>query len=186
MKSFFFFIILFSLMSCSSQRVGQEMKCPEIYKKDFTNIVHEKYWTSNGEKTVFYNEIRFECVYSPFYTHKVMYDRFGKWDKEIYPENKRYPFMVWDNVDLFSDGKKYKVITHGIEEWKHIYASVMVFDENGKDLLADSSSKKSLLTNFFADLIRNMDDDEGGDFYEAFWKTVDPYRWESLKKQRKK
>lgn len=80
--------------------------------------------------------------FSAGYTHKVMYDKFGKWDKAIYPSNKKSPILLWEKVDLFSNGEKYNVYTNGTEEWKHINASVMIFDENENDMLSMESSEK--------------------------------------------
>lgn len=185
MKLFFSVIILLTLSGCASQKQKDEPKCPEIFKSDFSEIIIEKYQTSYKGKTVFYHQLRFQCVYSSLYTHKVMYDNFGKWDKEVVPENQKYPFLIWNNVDLFSTGKKYKVVTSGLEEWKHIYAAVMVFDEDENDLLGDSSAEKTALIDLFSEMIKNLDD-AGGDFYEVFWKNVDPNRWEIIKKYRKK
>ena len=91
---------------------------------------------------------------------------------------------MWEKVDLFSDGKKYIVFTNGIEEWKHIYASVMVFDENEIDLLSDNSKEKEKLTNFFAESIKNLNTKEKF-FYELYWKMVDPDHlklWLDIKK----
>lgn len=168
------------LSSCSSQKIGKENKCPRIYKNDFTEILNEKYNTIYDLDTVTFNEIRFECVYSAFYTHKVMFDKYGKWNKEIFPSNRKHPILIWENIDIFSNGKKYIIMTNGLEEWKHIYASVMVFDNKESDLLSDSSTEKAAITNFFANLIKNHDSEKKA-FYEVYWKMVDPKHWESIK-----
>ncbi|MDX1773348.1 hypothetical protein DFR65_102114 [Oceanihabitans sediminis] len=181
MKKILSIISLFLIISCSSsQKVVKEAKCPKIYKNKYTEILSEKYETIYNNDTISFNEIRFECVFSAFYSHKVMFDKFGKWDKTIYPSNKKHPILVWEKVELFSNGEKYNVYTNGMEEWKHIYASVMVFDENNKDLLSNESTQKERLTNYFADLIKNHKT-EKRDFYEAYWTTVDPEHWENIK-----
>lgn len=180
MKFTYIIIIFFIVSGCSSsQKVIKETKCPKIYKNDFTEILNEKYVTISNNDTVKFNEIRFECVYSAFYTHKVMFDKFGKWDKAIYPSNENHPILKWENVDLYSNGKKYTVFTNGMEEWKHIYASVMIFDKNGTDLLSNESSEIDSLTNYFADLIKKHKIDKK-DFYEIYWKMVDPEHWENI------
>lgn len=170
MKPTFFIILLLFIFSCSSsQKVVKEEKCPKLYENKYTEILNEKYETIYKNDTIQYNEIRFECVKSAFYTHKIMFDKFGKWDKEIFPSNKKSPILVWEKVDLFSNGKKYNVYTNGIEEWKHIYASVMVFNENDIDLLHDKSPERENLTNYFADLIKKHKTKKK-DFYEVFRK----------------
>ena len=168
-------------MSCSSQKTAGEVKCPKIYKNDFTEILNEKYKTVYENDTITYNEIRFECIYSSFYTHKVMFDKYGKWDKEIYPSNRKHPILMWQNVDLFSNGKKYTIMTNGLEEWKHIYASVMVFDLNETDMLSSTAKEKEAITNLFSGLLKNHKT-EKEDFFEIYWKTVDPDHWEMIKK----
>jgi len=42
---------------------------------------------------------------------------------------------MWKNIDIFSNGKKYTILTNGLEEWKHIYASVMILDKKQRDVL---------------------------------------------------
>jgi hypothetical protein len=159
------------LFSCSSQKKVKQIKCSKIYTKKFTEILDEKYKTVFENDTITYNEIRFECVNSAFYTHKVMYEKFGKWDKEIFPKNRRHPILMWENIELFSNGKKYTVLTNGLEEWKHIYASVMIFDDNKKDQLGVNSEIGNKVKTFFAELLKNHDPDKRA-FYEIYWKSV--------------
>ncbi|PWH82505.1 hypothetical protein DIS18_09645 [Algibacter marinivivus] len=177
-------LIIFIILSCStSKKVAKEIKCPEIYENNFTQIRFEKLTSISENDTTKINEMRFKCVHSAFYTHKVMYDKFGKWDKEIYLKKNTHPILMWEEVNLFSNGKKYRVISNGIEEWKHIYASVMIFDKNDNDLLSDTSEEKEILIKYFGDLIKN-NDIEKRDFYEVYWTTVNPKHWERIKHQR--
>ncbi len=178
--------MFFIVLSCSSsQKVVKETKwCPKIYENDFTEILNEKYKTINNNDTISYNEVRFECVNSALYTHKIMYDKFGKWNNAIYPSNRKHPILMWEKIDLFSNGKEYTILTNGLEEWKHIYASVMVFDKNETDLLSNSSEEKEAITNLFTDFIKNHNT-EKKDFYEIYWKMVDPNRWKTIKEFQK-
>ena len=109
-----------------------------------------------------------------------MYDKFGKWDKMIYQTNRKYPVLLWREIDLFADGKKFTVVTNGLEEWKHIYASVMVFDKDENDLLSNNSKEKIALAKYFSTLIMHSDHDKK-EFYEAYWSEVDPKRLEFIK-----
>jgi len=180
MKYTFIIVSLLIFLSCSSQKVVKENKCPKIYKNNFTEIRSEKYKTVYQQDTVEFNEIRFECVNSAFYTHKVMYDKYGKWNKEIFPSNRKHPILIWENIDLFSNGKKYIIMTNGLEEWNHIYASIMVFDSKEIDLLSEISTEKTTITSLFADLIKSHNTKKK-DFYEVYWKVVDPKHWEIIK-----
>ncbi|PQJ78137.1 hypothetical protein [Polaribacter porphyrae] len=181
MKEVYITIIISVFLSCSSsQKIIKKTKCPKIYKNKFTKILNEKYVVVNNNDTTAINEIRFECVYSAFYTHKVMYDKYGKWNKEIYPSNRKHPILMWENIDLFSNGKHYTILTNGLEEWKYIYASVMILDENEQDVLSEQTEEKTNLTNYFTELIKNHNS-EKKDFYEVYWKIVDPKRWKTIK-----
>lgn len=182
MKSrvFLLFISLIFIGCSSTKNLDRKSKCPKIFKNKFSEIRNEKYITINGKDSTAFNEIRFECVYSSLYTHKVMYDKYGKWNKEIYPSNKKHPILMWENIDLFEDDKKYTVLTNGIEEWKHIYASVMIFDDENKDVLSKESLDKQKITGLFAEYLQNQDHKKK-DFYEVYWKIVDPDKWKSIK-----
>ena len=186
MKVCYLILILLLTFSCSSsQRATNRNRCPKIYKNNFTKILNEKHKTIHNKDTISYNEIRFECVFSAFYTHKVMYDKFGKWDEAIYPSNNRHPILMWEKIDLFSDGKEYTILTTGLEEWKHIYASVMVFDKNEIDLLSADSKEREKLTTYFANLIKKQNHEKNY-FFELYWKMVDPDRWKIIEEHRKK
>lgn len=93
MKETLSILLLFLIFSCStSQKVVKEEKCPKIYKNKYTEILNEKYETIYNKDTISFNEIRFECIHSAFYTHKIMFDKFGKWDKSIYQVIKNIRF----------------------------------------------------------------------------------------------
>lgn len=180
MKPTYILILFLIVLSCSSGKTIKQKKCPIFYINNYSKILNEKYKTIIGYDTISYNEIRFACVNSAFYTHKVMFDKFGKWAKAIYPSNKKHPVLMWDSVDLFSNGIKYTVLTYGIEKSRHTYASVMVFDKYETDLLTTDSPIRESLTNYFAKLI-NKHNTKKKDFYEVYWKMVDPKHWEKIK-----
>ncbi|NLN26106.1 MAG: hypothetical protein GX163_10790 [Bacteroidetes bacterium] len=185
MKAIYVSILFSVFLSCASSPKTAKGKCPKIYENDFTEILNDVYITIHEKDTLRINEIRYKCVYSSFYTHKAMYDKYGKWDKAIFPNNRNYPILMWHNIDLFSNEKKYTVLTNGLEEWEHIYASVMVLDENENDILAAPTEEKIALTNLFGDLIKNNNLNKR-DFYEAYWKMVDPKRWREIEKYQRK
>lgn len=179
MKFFIYIVFILTIYGCStSGNVNRKGKCPEIYENGYTEIINKKYYATSSNGTLVTNEIRFECVYSMFYTHKVMFDKFGKWDNQLFLE-RTHPVLIWRNVDLFANGKMYTVYTDGLEEWKHIYASIMVTDTTEKDLLAEDSLEKEKLISYFSDMIKTRNENSG--FYEIYWKMVDPQNWERLK-----
>lgn len=168
MKLSFILMIFFGLISCSSSKnISKQRKCSKLYKNDFIRIDSEKYKTTKGSDTIVFNELRYVCVASALFTHKVMYDKFGKWDKTIFTSNERGVILYWENIDLWSDGGKFNIFTSGVEGWP-IYASVMVFDEKGNDLLKENSNKKIAFRNYFAELLRN-NNNLNESFFDEFW-----------------
>ncbi|MEO7979157.1 hypothetical protein [Flavobacterium sp.] len=166
-KIYLLLLILFISNNVTAQKKAIEERCPKLYKQNFTEIVSEKYKTIVNNDTITLNEVRFECVFSAFYTHKVMYDKFGKWNKMVYPNNSNSPILSWENIDLFSNGKKYNIFTNGHEKRGEIYASIMIFDERENDLLSENSLEKDSLINFFSNLLKNNKDSRKS-FYEVF------------------
>ncbi|RRJ90181.1 hypothetical protein [Flavobacterium macacae] len=180
MKNNYFLALTFVALTCFSQQEKYKAeKCAKIYKNNFTKINFVKKESNVGNGTILLNEMRYECVASASSTRKGMFDKFGIWDKEIYITGTKHPILVWSQVDLFSDGRKIDVFANGIEEFKHIYASVMVF-ENGIDLLAETCMEKEKISEYFSNLIKNEYQGKS-DFYEIYWKKVDPKYWETIK-----
>lgn len=184
-SSIYTIIITFILVSCSSTGKVTEKRCKSILKNDYKNIVEDKFESVVNNDTVFLNEVKYECVYSAMYTQKGMYDRFGKWDKEIYLKGQHHPILLWNNVKLFSnDTTEFMVAATGLESAETIYASILVFDKNNIDLLSENSKFKSKLMEYFSELIKSNNSNKS-DFYEIYWKTVDPKHWERIKNYQK-
>ncbi|NCO63312.1 MAG: hypothetical protein GW839_03275 [Flavobacteriales bacterium] len=179
-----FLIIFFFIVACVSNRKVVK-RCPNFFVNDFTEVLIKEHKTTEEKDIIIVNELRFECVFSALYSHKVMYDKFGAWDEVIYPAKIIHPVLSWKNVDLFSNGEKYNVFTYGVEEWKHIYVSVVVLDENENDLLNSTSNKKDVLIKYFTNMIKNNNAEKVG-FYEKYWSQIDPKRWEWIKSKSNK
>ncbi len=165
MKYFYLSFLLFILLSCFSTH----------------KVVFEKFNFIHKSDTTSYNEIRF-IGGSPLDTHKVMYDKFGKWSKKTYSNNIKHPILIWENIDLFSNGKKYTIITNGYEAFKYTYSSIIILDKDETDLLSESSSEKKVLANLFSRLV-NKNNLKKRDFYEPYWKEVDPEKYKRIKKR---
>lgn len=169
-------LLTFLFTGCdTAKNTTAKVVCPKIYERDFTKIVDEKFNTVYNGETVSYNEIRFLCVNSALYTQKVMYDNFGRWDKVSDANKIENRLLIWDDVDLFGDGQKFKVIAGGVEAYKSIYASIMVFDENEADLLASDSSEREKIIKYFSKAIRKLNVNND-DFYTEYYQTFDPLR----------
>ena len=142
---------------------------------DFKNITNEKYLAVVNNDTISINQIKYNYVYSAFLLNKIMFDKFGKWDEARFKKNERHPVLVWKNVQLFPNHEtNYMIATYGGGEEDHkIYTSVMVFDEDGKDLLAGNLTLRNDVNEYFTELIRKNDENKKK-FYSIYWRDVDP------------
>lgn len=178
------FSVLGILMACSATKNKPERRCKTFPENNFVTIVEDKFQSVVNKDTVFINEVKYECVHTAFYTQKIMYDKFGKWDTAIYPNDDTHPILVWEDVQLFPNNPtKFKVAARGLESRETTYASVIVYDEKNNDALADDSVHKQNLISYFGNSIR-ANNSEKKDFYEVYWTTVDKKTWEKLKAMR--
>ena len=181
----FTLIITFILTSCSSTQKISEKRCKSTSKNDYEYILEDKFESIVNDNKILLNEIKYKCVYSSFYTQKGMYDKFGKWNKLIYPKGSHHPILVWNNVKLFpNDTTEFIVAANGLESTKTIYASILVFDKKNNDLLTEHSGYKQKLIEYFSKMIKS-NNSKKRDFYEKYWKTVNPEHWEYLKQFKK-
>lgn len=180
-NSIYITIIILLLISCSSTNKMTEKRCKSILKNDYKNILEKKFESVVNNDTIFLNEVKYECVYNAMYIKKGMYDKFGKWNEEIYPKGKHHPILLWNNVKLFpNDTTEFIVAANELESIETIYASVLVFDKKNNDLLSEDSKYKAKLIEYFSEMIKS-NNSKKNDFYEIYWKTVDPKRWEQIK-----
>ena len=100
-----------------------------------------------------------------------MFDHFGKWDKTIFLKNNRHPILKWENIDLFSDGNHYTIFANGDESRKMTYASLMVFSQKDKDILATDSTEKNKVVDLFKKWIKN-NKSYRRKFYRKYWSMV--------------
>lgn len=104
-----------------------------------------------------------------------MYDKYGKWDKEIWPEKERHPILVWENIQLFDSEKElFSIAANGTESWEEMYASVIVFDSQDNDCFKENSKHKEFLLTFFDLGIRSVNSDK--EFYNIYWDIVNNHK----------
>jgi hypothetical protein len=186
-KIFYLLLLILFSSSCIAQSknrkekgVGSPQKTanpntPYIYKNGYLNYTILKIPVIQKKDTTNLNELKFNAVFSAMYTKKVMYDKFGKWTKEVRPnDNDRHPILVWENIKLFDDENKlFSVYANGDENWNEIYASVLVFDESNMDCLNDTSLNRAKIIEYFSNGIKGLNEDQ--DFYDVYWKSVNSY-----------
>ena len=193
-KVLLIFITLISF-SCSAQRIKKNNRekgvgiaqktanpnTPYIYKNGYLNYNILKIPVIQKNDTIDLNVLRFNAVFSAMYTKKVMYDRYGKWTKEIRPNNESHPILIWENVKLFdNEDRKFTVYANGDENWNEIYASVLVFDNKKLDCFSEDYPDKNRIIDFFSSSIKNLNNKN--DFYDIYWKSVNEFDKKEQKK----
>lgn len=132
---------------------------PYIYEKGFDSFyfqpVHLKFENFSNEV----NQLRFNNVLGINYTQNVMYEKFGKWDKELFVDsgiifNGRPLYnliLIWENRNLVENSdKKYTVFCSGKEAKLEMYSSVIIIDEQLKrDALSEDNPNQNKLKDFF-------------------------------------
>ncbi|GGG21674.1 hypothetical protein GCM10011344_23090 [Dokdonia pacifica] len=175
------FGIIFLFVACSVSNTKQEEKaCSKTYKNDFKRIVYVQFSKSITKDSLQLTEARFECINTSFAIKKGLYDTYGVWDKAIYVQGQKHPILIWNNRMLFAGQiEQYNIAAYGAEKKNTVYASAMVFNNSGEDMLSSSENKK--IINKLSQLIKD-NDSKKRDFYEAYWTEVDPNAWERMKK----
>ena len=160
-------------------------RCKSILKNNYKIILEQKFEAVVDNASVSLNEVKYKCVYSSMYIKKGMYDRFGKWNKVIFPADKNHPVLLWENVKLFEGNpSEFNVAASGLENKETIYASVLVFNKNNEDLLSTDSAYKPKLIGYFSEMIKTNNSSKR-EFYETYWRDFDPIRWEKMMQNHK-
>ena len=185
LKYFYLFFLGILLICCSTTSGQLENKpyreCVRNYKNDFAEVTQEKYITITNNDTLVYTQIKFKCTSSALYNLRTMYGYYGKWHESIIPKNKEKPLLIWKNIDLFSNGQKYDIVTFGDEITRDdVSTSVMVFDNEGKDVLKNDEDFKIKIIEFFTDNIRN-NKNRSKVYYQEYLKEFAPEYWEKYK-----
>jgi len=171
--------ILFILMICSckvnqdAQKIKRSLSNRE--KNEYRDITNEIYTSIVDNDTISVTQIKYNYAYTEFLLQKVMFDNFGKWDQALYRTDERHPTLLWKDIQLFqNNNSKYTVATNGGgEDVGKIYSSVMILDENGKDLLLTDQELRNNVSAYFSKEIYNHDWNKD-EFFSVYWKEVDP------------
>jgi len=181
------FIISITL-SCSSSKtnydyrndVGYRVKTrnphtPYIYENGYKNFKIKPVFSIQNNELSHIHELRFYAVYSAMYTKKLMYEKYGKWDEEVWLDGSRTPILIWNNRKLIeSSDELYSVAANGTESMDEIFASVIVTDSKDRDALAANYVAKDSLIKYFAYGIKNLSGND--EFYELHRKRVEAHR----------
>lgn len=134
MKKIILSLIIILFNSCSSinnkvftkQERNSELKVVKIK----TNI--DK---NNG----IFNELRFSKIKSAMDTQKAIYLEYGSWNIEAESLHQlNVSGKIWKNINFLNDAQTFTIIADGIETASEYYASLIIFDSNGKDCLEEN------------------------------------------------
>ena len=161
------------LFGCSDTRTiavyTKNPNTPVIYKNGFKDYGIVPILSVKGKDTIATNELRFNAVYSALYSGKLMYGRFGKWNKIIRDQDERNPLLIWENIPIFkNNNERYTVTTSGIESWGEMYTSVTVRNSKNEDCLSEKAAEKGALIQYFSEGIKSGDKTEK--FYNEYHK----------------
>ncbi|MDH7446348.1 hypothetical protein [Aquimarina sp. 2201CG14-23] len=175
-------IFIISFLSCSNlKNRTSNPNIPYTYINGFDRYEVKPILSIIGKDSAFTNELRFQSVYSAFYTKRTMYDKFGKWDKEVRLKNEIHPILVWEKRSLFdSNNELYTIAANGKESREEIYASVIIFDSKNQDCLTKNSKIRDSLIQYFSNGIKKLKNQKK--FYKVYWEMVNNYK---LKNQNK-
>lgn len=173
------------MISCSSSKQSNNVKlreCADYYENDFAIIKELKYSTIFEGDSLSYTQIKFQCTRSALYNLRTMYGFFGKWHKSVFPANRKKPLLIWENVDLFSNGNKYNVVTFGEENSRDdVSTSFMIFNNKGEDLLLKNETFKNKAIEFFASNLRNTEN-KSKEYYHQYLREFAPDYWKKYKR----
>ena len=70
-------------------------------------LILKQVLTVTNSDSIYINELRFNAVASSMYSGKLMFDKFGKWDKEISLTRTSKPILIWKNKKLLESKKNF-------------------------------------------------------------------------------
>lgn len=166
-----FIIILFS--NCNSVKSFEETRLHKnIIEKNPKTISYDQLKTISENDSAVYNEIRFKSTYSMSDTQKVMFDKYGKWDQTLKSENSNGYVLAWKNIRLFNNEKEYIVLASSHEERNNTYASVIVLDINGMDIVENNYAMNQKIALLFGKMIWS-NDRKNKKFFDVFYADRD-------------
>jgi hypothetical protein len=142
--------------------VGKKMQVPQgrkiyIYDNGYNGIDIIK--VENEQTKTSFNELIFNDTYCSCYTSRVMIKRWNKKYKQVKTNDFRQSILQWDKIKLLDDvNELFTVFTFGIEDYDTIHSSVLVFDKDGKDCLAEDSPYKEKIIQYFALSIKKLEE----------------------------
>ena len=108
-------IIIIGILGCSNLKEGFNYEnevgiktetanpnIPFIYKNGYKNFEIKQILSLNKKDSIYVNRLCFNAVLSAMYTQRIMYNKFGKWDKEIWLSETEMPILIWEKRKLLA------------------------------------------------------------------------------------
>ncbi|MFD2917996.1 hypothetical protein [Psychroserpens luteus] len=134
--------------SCSSYRIGTERQITWSY-------VHIK------EADVKLNQVRY-CTHNPSVVSQLLYEELGHWDGLYVDKEKKSVIIFWKDQKIEGIDKKF---TYGLTSYHDVLSSVIVYDENDNDMLAQNSEYREILLDNFKKRINSYDTDNKSEYH---------------------
>lgn len=127
-----------------------------------------------GNDSLYMHELKFTSTSSAMFTQQLMYDRFGRWSKELKIKNQRHPALLWEKVKLFENSDAtFDVSASGNEAYRKTYSSVMIFNSENDDCLSEKALTKERLINYFSEGLKTLK--KRSKFYPVYWAMFEEY-----------
>ncbi|MBD3581567.1 hypothetical protein [Flavobacterium selenitireducens] len=179
-------ILIFGALSCSTSKSANKIEIESsilsskaVGKRHKTQNSYNPYIYENGYASISVveeiitldtlhlkvNKVKFNAVLGANYTQAAMFQKFGKWNREIFmesPQRGSLPAMtkvilIWDSVKLLPNNETlFNIFCEGDENMKEIYASAMVFDSKYNDQLKMNVAERELIINTLGESIQNL------------------------------
>ncbi len=159
--------------SCKPTEVSKEISCP-TYKILDENQISWSTFAFKGDESKSLNQLSF-CTHHPNIVAEIIFEDYGKWNKIYYETKNNNPMLLWEDIFLEKIGIKVDVST---SSYNDRYSSIIIFDNNGKDLLTDNSEYKTILVDYFVEKINSYEKLKQSKFMEEYWKEVNPKMYE--------
>ena len=106
-KKILFILVSILIFGCDSPKMMKSANpnIPYIYVNGFKDCNIKPHLSIQDKDSVYVNELKFNAVYCAMYSQKIMYDRFGKWNKVIDMGKSHSTILLWEKVNLFKNNK---------------------------------------------------------------------------------
>lgn len=173
MKSSLYVLLIILVASCKAKPIEDSTSTVSNYRTYSIETLKQVSYTTRlieGEFNQTFNELRFR-QHHPNVLGEMSYLKYGRWDTLI-PYRKKEPgILIWKNVAIGTIAENLNIATTSYED---AYSAIMIFDENGKDMLAEGSPLRTSLINYLIYEINTYDHSQETDFRDESWKGTNP------------